>query len=33
MTFGVRHGINPSKTSFNFDLSLLGLGTQKSTVK
>jgi LPS-assembly protein len=33
MTFGVRHGINPSKTSFNFDLSLLGLGAQRSTVK
>ena len=34
MTFSVRHDINPAKTSFNFDVNLVGLGgTQQSTVK
>jgi LPS-assembly protein len=33
MTFAVRHDINPAKTSFNFDINLLGLGSQRSTVK
>jgi LPS-assembly protein len=33
MTFGVRHDINPAKTSFGFDFSLLGLGAQKSTLR
>jgi len=33
MTFGVKHDINPAKTSFSFDFNLLGLGTQKSTLR
>jgi LPS-assembly protein len=33
VTLGVKREINPSKTSFNFDFSLLGLGAQKSSVK
>jgi len=33
MTLGVKHNINPSKTSVNFDFNLLGLGSQKSTIK
>jgi hypothetical protein len=33
VTLGLKHEINPSKTSVNFDFSLLGLGTQKSTLK
>jgi hypothetical protein len=33
MTFGVKHDINPDKTSVNFDFSLLGLGSTKSSIK
>jgi len=33
VTFGVKHDINPSKTSFNFDFNLLGLGSTRSTLK
>jgi LPS-assembly protein len=33
MTLAVRRGINPAKTSFNFDFNLLGLGAQKSTLR
>ena len=33
VTFGVKHDINPSQTSFNFDFNLLGLGSQKSSLK
>jgi len=33
LTFSLRHGVNPAKTSFNFDFNLLGLGSQKSTLK
>jgi LPS-assembly protein len=32
-TVSLRRNINPAKTSFNFDFNLLGLGTQKSTLK
>ena len=32
-TFGVSHGVNPKKTSFSVDFSLLGLGNQKSALK
>ena len=33
LTFGVKHDVNPSKTSFSFDFNLLGLGNTKSSVK
>ena len=33
MTLAVRRGINPAKTSFNFDFNLLGLGAQRSTLR
>jgi hypothetical protein len=33
ITLGVRRDINPEKTSFNFDFSLLGLGTPRSTLR
>ena len=33
VTLGVNHDINPAKTSFRFDFSLLGLGTSKSSLK
>jgi LPS-assembly protein len=33
VTLGVRRDINPAKTSFNFDFSLLGLGSTKSSLK
>jgi LPS-assembly protein len=33
VTFAARRDINPAKTSFNFDFSLLGLGSQRSTLK
>jgi LPS-assembly protein len=33
VTFGVSHDINPSKTSFNFDFNLLGLGSTQSTLR
>ena len=32
-TFGVKHDVNPAKTSFSFDFSLLGLGNSKSSLK
>jgi LPS-assembly protein len=32
-TFTVNHNINPAKTSFSFDFSLLGLGNSRSSVK
>ncbi len=32
VTFSVNHSINPSKTTFNFDFNLLGLGQQKSSL-
>jgi hypothetical protein len=31
-TFGVKHDVNPAKTSFSFDFSLLGLGNTKSSL-
>jgi hypothetical protein len=33
MTFSLKHDINPAKTSFSFDFNLLGLGTQRSTLR
>jgi LPS-assembly protein len=33
LTFGVRRDINPAKTSFSFDFSLLGLGSQQSSLQ
>ena len=33
ITLGVRRDINPEKTSFSFDFSLLGLGTPRSTLR
>jgi hypothetical protein len=33
VTLGVNQNINPAKTSFRFDFSLLGLGTPKSSFK
>ena len=32
-TFGLKRDINPAKTSFTFDFSLLGLGNTKSSLK
>lgn len=32
VTLGVSHAVNPAKTSFSFDFSLLGLGNTKSSV-
>lgn len=32
-TLSFKHEINPAKNSFNFDFNLLGLGTQKNTLK
>jgi hypothetical protein len=31
-TFSVKRDVNPAKTSFNFDFSLLGLGNTKSSL-
>ena len=31
-TFGVKRDVNPAKTSFSFDFTLLGLGTNKSSL-
>ncbi len=31
-TFGVKRDVNPAKTSFNFDFSLLGLGNTRSSL-
>jgi hypothetical protein len=31
-TLGVKHDVNPAKTSFSFDFSLLGLGNTKSSL-
>jgi LPS-assembly protein len=33
LTFGVKKEINPARTSVNFDFSLLGLGTPRSTLR
>jgi LPS-assembly protein len=33
VTLSLRRNINPAKTSFNFDFNLLGLGSQRSTIK
>jgi hypothetical protein len=33
VTLGVRHDINPAKTSFYFDFNLTGLGTPKSMLR
>ena len=33
MTLGVKHDINPAKTSFRFDFTLLGLGSSRSSLK
>jgi hypothetical protein len=33
LTFRVAQDINPAKTSFNFDFTLLGLGSTKSTLQ
>jgi hypothetical protein len=33
VTLGLRHDINPAKTSFNWDFNLLGLGASKSTLR
>jgi LPS-assembly protein len=33
VTLGVRRSVNPSKTSFNFDFNLLGLGSSRSTLQ
>jgi hypothetical protein len=33
VTFGVRHDVNPAKTSYSVDFSLLGLGSPKSSLK
>jgi LPS-assembly protein len=33
VTVSLRRNVNPEKTSFNFDFSLLGLGAQKSTIR
>ncbi|MGE5220268.1 MAG: LPS-assembly protein LptD, partial [Chloroflexota bacterium] len=33
LTFTVKHDVNPAKTSFGFDFSLLGLGNTKSSVQ
>jgi hypothetical protein len=33
MTFRIAQDVNPSKTSFNFDFTLLGLGSAKSTLR
>jgi hypothetical protein len=33
VTFAVRQGINPAKTSFNFGFNLLGLGAQRSSLR
>ncbi len=32
LTFAVKHDVNPAKTSFGFDFSLLGLGNTKSSL-
>ena len=32
-TLSLNKDINPARTTFNFDFSLLGLGSQKSTVR
>ena len=32
-TLSLKKDINPAKTTFNFDFNLLGLGSQKSTVR
>ena len=32
-TFGVKHDVNPAKTSFSFDFSLLGLGNTRTALK
>jgi hypothetical protein len=32
-TFGIKHDVNPAKTSFNFDFNLLGLGNSVSSLK
>jgi hypothetical protein len=32
MTLGLRRNVNPAATSFNFDFSLLGLGSNKSSL-
>ena len=33
VTFGVSHSVNPDKTSFSVDFSLLGLGNPKTSLK
>jgi LPS-assembly protein len=33
MTFTFKQAVNPSKSSFNFDFNLLGLGSQRSTLR
>jgi len=33
VTAGIRHTLNPAKTSFGFDFNLLGLGAPRSTLK
>jgi hypothetical protein len=33
MTFSLNRSTNPSKTSFNFDIQLLGLGSQRSSLR
>ena len=33
ITFGAQHDINPAKTSFNFNFGLVGLGSQRSSLK
>jgi LPS-assembly protein len=33
VTLGVRRSVNPSKTSFNFDFNLLGLGSSRSSLQ
>jgi len=33
VTFGVKHDVNPDKTSFSVDFSLVGLGSPKSALK
>ena len=32
-TLGVKHDVNPAKTSFSFDFSLLGLGNSRTSLK
>jgi hypothetical protein len=33
VTLGVTHNVNPDKTSFSVNFSLLGLGNSKSALK